>query len=249
MGRPHKRAILGLVAVLVSAALSGAIDHPSAHADGAAQELSGDSVSHGAVETALPPPRLADWPACASAVPSGGYTHEKGPRWLHGIAFSVLQDLLQAGIENSAALCIIDAVLIRSQDVQPSPVAKSDYFVLGGLMELVADNWKRQGVLERADQLYGQSYLLMQRTWPYNWATIWVLQDWAMLKLDLGQSERAKELASLQAALAREAYEESATAKRILAEALTLQANVLEKIGLANESQVVRAEAEALGDK
>jgi hypothetical protein len=73
-----------------------------------------------------------------------------------------------------------------------------------------------------------------------------------LLKLDLGQPERAKELASLQTELARQTYlaDQSASSSRNrLVEALTVQASILEKLGLGSEAQAARDEAQALRQK
>lgn len=249
------RKVFGLITWLMSAALSGwVVGHPPAYAGSPEQGHSADLTPSKSDEATALEAKLSDWPACVSlGLASTRESYPDPASWINASTFGVLQDLLRAGISNNTrALCVIDAALVRSQDGNTSSLDRHYRFNIAALMEMLADNWKEQGVLERADQLYGRAYVLFQNTWEYNWATVWVLQDWALLKLDLGQPERAKELASLQTELARQAYladQSASSSRKRLVEALTVQASILEKLGLGSEAQAARDEAQALRQK
>ena len=129
------------------------------------------------------------------------------------------------------------------------PPDKNDLFLLGALMELLAGNWLEQGAVDRADQLYERAYALLRETWADNLATINVLHKWALLKLQSGQLDRARELADIEADLARQSYEKNkpwGDSPALLIASLNLQAEILEKFGLSSEAASKREEAASL---
>ena len=120
-----------------------------------------------------------------------------------------------------------------------------DIQLIAGLMRLLAANWKRQGDLNRAEQLYQGAYQLEENT-PGEPALgrIAVLRDWADLKVQLGELQRAKELATLQTELARRPNLPRPSS--LLISSLEFQAAIFEKVGLLDEAGAARHEAAKL---
>jgi hypothetical protein len=76
-----------------------------------------------------------------------------------------------------------------------------------------------------------------------------VLQEWALLKIQKGEPDRAKTLADLQTAIARTEYEAEKPrhfSLAVLKDALTFQAYLYQKLGLSAEAKAFLQEAGAL---
>jgi hypothetical protein len=121
------------------------------------------------------------------------------------------------------------------------------YVGLASLMHQLARNWRRQGVFERADQLYQQAYPMVaqNRLAPDRGTSI--LQDWALLKVDLGEVPAAIELANRQAALAKETHRCYTGFEGLLRNALEFQVAFFEKLGDSNSADHFRKELNSLG--
>ncbi len=85
-----------------------------------------------------------------------------------------------------------------------------NYLIVGWLMEQLTENWERHDAPRRADALYEHAYGLYGIVGITEFdlmMRIRVAQRWAMLKLRMGDNDRARELGYIQAELARWDYE------------------------------------------
>src|SRR5262249_41512359 len=137
--------------------------------------------------------RLSEWPPC---VLRSRDLHSTDLCPQHGdvetIAFQSLRDRLTSGVADFQRLCEIDTILVSSEpDCTPPDAAKLANSAFAALLRLLAWNWKEQGALERADQLYGRAYgILAGRPAGGILLTSAVLQEWALLKLQKGELDR-----------------------------------------------------------
>jgi hypothetical protein len=148
-------------------------------------------------------------------------------------------------VSNNEKLCEIDEAIVQLECDGTSYQRSTDIMLVADLMQLLAFNWEQRGTLDRADQLYQKAYDLQGRT-PANLALgkIATLQGWAILKVKLGQPERAKEFAKLQTELARNHYQPGDAGTLI--QALEFQGAIFEQVGSPAEASAVREEARRL---
>jgi hypothetical protein len=162
-------------------------------------------------------------------------------------AFRSLRDRLGAGVNGTDALCEIDAALVQAQKDCSSTQHLGDIQLIAGLMRLLAASWKRQGDLNRADQLYQAAYRLEEKTPDQlELGKIAVLRDWANLKVQLGELQRARELAALQTELARRDQQAGRASSSLLISSLKFQATIFERVGSVDEASAARQEAARL---
>jgi hypothetical protein len=180
----------------------------------------------------MPPPKLCD--------PDGKYDIN---------AYYLLSKRLSHKVGYLPALCTIDEALVQAQHDCPDDLQGWNYRMIALLMERLAENWARRGVLERADQLYGRAYALfvdVEASFTAHSGRQRVLMGWADLKVKMGDAPSAKELAYLEAGLTRWEHDQGAPSPWDLVRALEFQADIFERIGLADEAQALVKEAEEL---
>ena len=165
---------------------------------------------------------------------------------VHVEAFRSVRNRLSAGVTGAEALCEIDRALVRAQHECSFSQHVGDAELIAGLMRLLAARWTKEGDFERADRFYQRAYELDDDLL----GKMAILQGWANLKLLLGDSQRATELANLGTTSARRARETGEMAERfsanVLIDALRFQASVLDRLGRGDEAKVAEEEANAL---
>jgi len=119
-------------------------------------------------------------------------------------AFSILRNILQAGVSDNEALCVIDATIVRSlRECMKSPWQMIDVAAMVNLMRNLADNWTRQGVFERAEPLYRHANAMLENVGDEGLAKLALLKAWTRMEIERGVLQRARELAAQHTALAR----------------------------------------------
>lgn len=209
-----------------------------------AQVVGSNRVS--SLERGSSPAILEQWSGCSTeqALTRLPRLCPASPNRISVDAFRVIRDALRSGGHNIETLCAADMMLVSSQ-YECSASQAGGVGLLAELMRLAAWNWKQSGALERADQLFEQSYSLGDKEHG-TLRKIVVLQDWAILKLEKGEQELAMELTDLQVNLARKEYQSATSAdfaSSLLVDALMFQAEVQEKVGLIERAQETRKEA------
>jgi hypothetical protein len=185
-------------------------------------------------------------------IPADRLCQEKGSG-VDPVAYKLLLDIVTSGVSGQA-LCAIDSSIVNTQHDCLSSNRGHDLEMLATLMHLLASSWREQRVLERADQLYRRAYEILKgagiegANGPIRKTT--VLQAWAVLKLERGESQQAKELAELQASVARAEFEadesHGAATRIVLYNALRFQAVIYDSLGLAAEAEAARQEVKKL---
>ncbi len=194
---------------------------------------------------------LGDWPYCPARPPSATTMRlcKDASDEVDGRTFRATRDRLRAGVSDTDALCQIDAALVRSQQDCALAQHPGDVNLITGLMSTLAYNWQQQGNFERADQLYRRAYAMLEKGNGSILGKMGVLQDWGHLKLAIGETQRAKEIAEFRTAVARKNYQTGKSedfSTRVLIAALEFQVWIFERIGLAREAGAAQQEAEAL---
>lgn len=194
---------------------------------------------------------LGDWPSC-SARPMSDATMKLCQDASGNVdtgTFRATRDRLHAGVRDTEALCQIDAALVRSQYDCSLSQHTGDVNLIAGLMSDLAYSWWQQGNVERADQLFGRALAMLTEGNGSILGKMGLLQNWGHLKLAIGETERAKELAEIRTAIARRDYQTSETkdfSARVLISALEFQVWMFERVGLAFEARAARQEVQAL---
>jgi hypothetical protein len=159
--------------------------------------------------------------------------------------FHRLRDRLDARVRDNEELSRMEAEVadaVRHDCRDPG--------IAADLMRGVAWNWKVQGDLVRADQLYRQAYAIYDLAPDDRLGKEALLQEWAELKLAAGESDQAINLAKLRTTLARKHASDDASfddhASTTLIAALNFQAYVLDKAGLADQARTAKQEADQL---
>jgi hypothetical protein len=118
------------------------------------------------------------------------------------------------------------------------------------LVHLIADAWHNKGDTVRADVLYASAFEISRKDEFNPVAAADILHDWALLKIDVGDPQRAREIAQTWVTLARAHYRRdngSATYGDVpawkLIEALEFQATVIEKTINPQAARAIREEA------
>jgi tetratricopeptide (TPR) repeat protein len=163
--------------------------------------------------------------------------------------FHRLRDRLAAGVNDKEELSRLDAAVVQARHDCSLTPHNGHALVVTDLMGLLAANWKQQGNLGRADQLYQEAYEILHET-DNPIPEMGILQDWANLKLAAGEPQRAIEITKLRTTEARKEYETGRSAKEVssieLIAALKFQAMVFDKVGLADEAHAAKQEADQL---
>jgi hypothetical protein len=155
-----------------------------------------------------------------------------------------LRNLLSQDISEMSSLCAIDASLIRSQrECLGESVQQDNAVNLSQLMVSLANEWSRNGVIERAEQLFTEAYGLIsnsdERFDMFRSAT---LLAWTKFEMERSNLEQAYELAALNTAKTRKLYEEWPYQWWLLENALALEASILERLYRIDEAQAKREE-------
>jgi len=244
-----------LVVSLFAVSLVAALQPSRAQENGPAPDQSGNFPSDQNSDTGASSATSTAWVGCdtISGHLDGQLLCPAPTGDIDLVASSVLKAVLRAGVSDLPALCEIDATLVRTQSQCRPPQSVLDRGNLAQLMQLVARNWMKRGTLERADELYWRAYDLVKGSgsevptaFP---AEIAVLQEWALLKLERGDDQKAKELTIRQTEIARTGTQTpefghgSNTA--FLRQSLLFQARVFQYLGLA-EARASKEEADAL---
>jgi hypothetical protein len=110
-------------------------------------------------------------------------------------------------------------------------------------MVSLADEWSRRGVTERAEQLFTQAYdKLSNPNAQFDMSRHATLLAWTEFEVERNNLGRAYELAAQNTAGTRSLYEEWPTYWSMLADALEVEASVLERLNRMDEAQVMRGE-------
>jgi hypothetical protein len=167
---------------------------------------------------------------------------------IEGALFRTVRDILRTGVSDADRLCSLDAAVTWSyNNCSPEVPGVS---LMAEAVRLLAGNWRQHGELERADQLYTRANALRSTDLGVL-GRIAVMQDWASLKVELGDVDGARYLADMQTTLARMKYEAQAGDARpeVLIDALLFQARILQELGLASNAQAAREEAKRLSSE
>jgi len=153
--------------------------------------------------------------------------------------------------DDDEALCKIDNVLVDVLKSCPALKLSNPFRDLiaapiASLMQKLANNWRRQGAFERADRLFYQAYAMLLRERSFDDVRISVMRDWAKLKIDMGQKEQARQLASMQLETARERYVCRSGSRSDLVVALKFQSRMRADLGDAAGSAAALDEADQL---
>ena len=165
------------------------------------------------------------------------------------LTYNFISEILRVGVSDRRALCVMDTAVVRSQYHCTYPENVGGTTVLAELARLLGLNWEKQGVLDRADELFRYADASLEKSDIYLQGRQAVLSDWALLEVARGNTDHAKALAKLQTALERQAYEHGKGDAWPLIGALKFEAKVLTDLGLSKEAQSANDEAEALRSK
>jgi hypothetical protein len=107
--------------------------------------------------------------------------------------FRSIRDRLSAGANGTEALCEIDGAVVQAQQDCLSSQYLGDVELIAGLMHVLAHNWRRDGDLHRADQLFQAAYQLEEKA-PGKFALgmVGLLRGWASLKVELASHSAPK---------------------------------------------------------
>lgn len=231
-----KPGLIVLAVWLAFAGLSGAMGVLQAGPKQVDETAQSGSPSSNSAES----PALPSWLALCSRS-SGTVDTDK---------YHAIRDRLSARVKSPEALAQIDAAVVQAEHDCSSSRQSADSGLVVALMELLAGNWKEQGNFARADQLYGQAYAIVENLEKPTLDEMGILQDWANMKLAMGERQRAEELTRLRTAVARKEYESGKApidfSTETLIDALQFQAAVFKKIGLASQARSAKQEAEKL---
>jgi len=154
-----------------------------------------------------------------------------------------LRELLHRGISERSSLCAIDAALTKSQRECPGENGWAAAGNLAQLMVSLAGQWSRSGVTERAEQLFAQAYdKLSNPNEQFDIGRYATLLAWTEFEMERNNLGRAYELAAQNTAGTRWLYEEWPLYWSMLANALEVEASVLERLNRIDEAQAVREE-------
>jgi tetratricopeptide (TPR) repeat protein len=211
--------------------------------DAAAQEPR--SIQFGPADAIVVPGGLTYWPEC----PVWRYRADTmvlcaAPGERDADMTQMIKDLLHDKADLD--LCEIDVALVRAQRQCAFTEYGLDNEAYAWLITPLAFRWMKQGNLRRADRLFRESYEIFDRDDFESIGLGHVLRGWALLKLELGETERAKEFADLQLLLERDEYDDEMPSPMGVVSALEFQAHVLERIGRVEKARAARDEAERL---
>jgi hypothetical protein len=228
----------------VSSALSYSAD---ATRDGGAA-ASGTEVGHAEIDA----DKLLGEPLCGDV--------RSTPRWqlcdplldrMNPLALDEADKVLRFGAKDVKTLCEVDTALVHANDACMSSPGVIRSFEFQSLMRRLAERWRANKNLDRADEIYRLLYARSSAPQLHNPLWLWagdLLQDWTRLKLDQGQRQAALDLIERRVELGRRAYEMEAnrTMLRSLVQDLSLQAAILMELGLVDQSQAALQEVETV---
>jgi hypothetical protein len=158
-------------------------------------------------------------PVCFSADPDG---IDLRNRFLH---------LIRSAEEDFKMLCDVDTMIVRTlQDCVVSRPRTPDMTwnsqLLAGLVITMAQAWRKQGELRRADEHYRYYFDGLPDRRPGGG----FLKEWASVKLKLGEQDAAMDLAGRYVAYRRDAYDCDRSFLPSLVKALEFQVDILEAV-------------------
>lgn len=154
-----------------------------------------------------------------------------------------LRELFHQDISEKLSLCAIDAALTKSQRECPGENGRAAAGNLAQLMVSLADEWNRNGVAERAEQLFAQAYDKLSNPYEqFDMGRHATLFAWTKFEIERNDLGRAYELAAENTAGTRWLYEEWPLYWAMLADALEVEARVLERLSRIDEARVMRGE-------
>jgi hypothetical protein len=115
-------------------------------------------------------------------------------------------------------------------------------------MHMLARNWQRIGVLRRSDQIYEQVFAFMNQDPAHRRAGPSLLREWIPLKVTLGETEQAKELAAQQSAIDMELYNCGKIPKQALEHSLAFHVKTLKDLNDIAGARAAQERADSLRD-
>jgi hypothetical protein len=197
-------------------------------------------------------PELSGWDSCLSRAGRPATMLRLCERYgdhIDGLTWNFIKEILRAGVSDQRALCVMDTAVVRSQYHCTYPENFGGTALLAELARLLGLNWEKQGVLDRADELFRYADAVIEKSDQHLDGRQAILRDWALLEVARGNTDHAKALAKLQTALQRQAYEHGKGDTSSLIGALKFEAKVLADLGLPKEAQSANDEAETLRSK
>jgi hypothetical protein len=170
-------------------------------------------------------------PICFSADPAG---IDLSNRFLR---------LIRSAEGNFEMLCDVDTMIVRSlQDCVISrprtPDANWNAQMLSGLVITMAQAWRKQGELRRADEHYRYYFEGFAGGRPHGG----YFKAWASVKLTLGEWDAAKDLASRYVAYNRDLYDCDRSFLPSLVSSLQFQVDLLETVDGTQQAAPARTE-------
>jgi len=160
-------------------------------------------------------------------------------------------DLLDSADRKIETLCDVDTMIVRSlQDCVISrpltPERTGTASLLSGLVITMAQEWRKQGELRRADELYRHFFEGYGEWWQHGQKYGSLFKEWASVKLALGALDAAKDLASRYVAYNRDLYDCDRTFLPSLVRSLEFQVDMLESLYDTEKVAQARTELERL---
>lgn len=163
-------------------------------------------------------------------------------------SFYSLKDEIAAAAGEEMKLRAIERVLQKAETVCGRGRLKQNLAYLANLWADVAKQWHEIKAFSYANGAYQRAYDLRPWEEPVTWR-IWLLQNWASMKLDSGDSWGARDLADRQVTLAEDNLRRripSSVDKNTMISALRSQEEVYRLIGLAHKADAIRRRADEL---
>lgn len=164
--------------------------------------------------------------------------------------FHYLRNYLREGGVDSNLLSQMDALIANAKDSCLSSKRPENAVIIAELMRLLARNWAQQGHPSQANNLYRDAHEILVR---YNSSVLdrmIVLEDWANLKLVMGEPQSAQVIAKSLTDEARKEYQNSTSNTdiylNILIDALNFEISILKRTGDTNEASSAEHELEEL---
>jgi hypothetical protein len=210
-----------------------------------------DCLELHSAQSAQASPVLSAWDSCLSRAGPATMLRlcEHYADHIDILTYNFIKEILYARVSDRRALCVMDTAVVRSQYHCAYPENFGGTALLAELARLLGLNWQKQGVLDRADELFRYADALIEKSDKHLLGREAILSDWALLEVARGNADHAKALAKLRTALERQAYEHGKSDALSLVAALKFEAKVLADLGLSKESQSANDEAEALRSK
>jgi hypothetical protein len=143
-----------------------------------------------------------------------------------------------AGIDE---LCVLDAAAAQAEAMCAR--WRDDNPPLVSLLRQLAAEWAAWDRFGRADSAFERAHRLARTLRPPYWADIAILQQWAVLKLTMGDIAGARRFTDLQVETARADYARYPVYPGALIRALQFSARMLDRLGFKRDADAARYEA------